>query len=151
MDIASIEKLIALVEASGIGELEIAEGASSVRISRAISSPTAVGASPLSPGLVQPQGGISVQAPPGTAIASDPATEHIMSSPMVGTFYLSPGPGAAPFVAVGQQVNIGDTLCIVEAMKMMNQISAENSGIVKAILATDGQPVEFDQPLIVIE
>lgn len=84
------------------------------------------------------------------AIASDPATEHITSSPMVGTF-ISPGPGAAPFVAVGQQVNIGDTLCIVEAMKMMNQISAENSGIVKAILATDGQPVEFDQPLIVIE
>jgi len=150
MDIASIEKLIALVEASGIGELEIAEGASSVRISRAISSPTAVGSSAVS-AAVQPQLDIPIQAAQARAIASDPTTEHITSSPMVGTFYLSPGPGAAPFVAVGQQVNIGDTLCIVEAMKMMNQISAENSGIVKAILATDGQPVEFDQPLIVIE
>lgn len=151
MDIASIEKLIALVEASGIGELEIAEGVSSVRISRAISSPTAVGSSAVSAAVVQPQLDIPIQAAQARAIASDPATEHITSSPMVGTFYLSPGPGAAPFVAVGQQVNIGDTLCIVEAMKMMNQISAENSGIVKAILATDGQPVEFDQPLIVIE
>lgn len=151
MDIASIEKLIALVEASDIGELEIAEGASSVRISRAISSPTAVGPSAVSVAVVQPQPDIPIQATEAQVIAPGPATEHITVSPMVGTFYLSPGPGSAPFVAVGQQVNIGDTLCIVEAMKMMNQISAENSGIVKTILAIDGQPVEFDQPLIVIE
>lgn len=92
MDIASIEKLIALVEASGIGELEIAEGASSVRISRAISSPTAVGSSAVSAAVVQPQLDIPIQAAQARAIASDPATEHITSSPMVGTFYLSPGP-----------------------------------------------------------
>ena len=151
MDIASIEKLIALVEASGIGELEIAEGASSVRISRVITSPTVVGPYAEPAAVVQPQPAMPIPAVQAPVIAPGPAPEHVTLSPMVGTFYLSPGPGAPPFVVVGQQVNAGDTLCIVEAMKMMNQISAENSGIVKAILATDGQPVEFDQPLIVIE
>ena len=151
MDIASIEKLIALVEASGIGELEIAEGASSVRISRVITSPTVVGPSAEPAAVVQPQPAMPIPAVQAPVIAPDPAPEHVTLSPMVGTLYLSPGPGAPPFVVVGQQVNAGDTLCIVEAMKMMNQIAADNSGIVKAILATDGQPVEFDQPLMVIE
>ncbi|MFH4652793.1 acetyl-CoA carboxylase biotin carboxyl carrier protein [Vibrio alginolyticus] len=148
MDIRKIKKLIELVEESGIAELEISEGEESVRISRH--------------GTAAPQAPIHYAAAPAAApapVAAAPAAEapaatpvgHQVLSPMVGTFYRSPSPDSKAFVEVGQKVNAGDTLCIVEAMKMMNQIEADKSGVVTAILAEDGQPVEFDQPLVVIE
>jgi acetyl-CoA carboxylase biotin carboxyl carrier protein len=140
MDIRKIKKLIELVEESGIAELEISEGEESVRISRngaAMPAPVHYAAAPA----------------PAATEAAAPAVPagHQVLSPMVGTFYRSPSPDAKSFVEVGQTVNAGDTLCIVEAMKMMNQIEADKSGVVTAILVEDGQPVEFDQPLVVIE
>ncbi|WP_338635698.1 acetyl-CoA carboxylase biotin carboxyl carrier protein [Erwinia persicina] len=157
MDIRKIKKLIELVEESGIAELEISEGEESVRISRA---PVNVGY----PMMQQAYAAPMMQQQPALANAVAPATApametpaaaeisgHIVRSPMVGTFYRTPSPDAKAFVEVGQKVNAGDTLCIVEAMKMMNQIEADKSGIVKAILVESGQPVEFDEPLVVIE
>ncbi|MEQ9944633.1 acetyl-CoA carboxylase biotin carboxyl carrier protein [Pectobacterium aroidearum] len=155
MDIRKIKKLIELVEESGIAELEISEGEESVRISRA---PAAVNypmmqqayATP----MMQPQPALAAAvAPAPVEAAAVPAaiSGHIVRSPMVGTFYRTPSPDAKAFVEVGQHVNVGDTLCIVEAMKMMNQIEADKSGVVKAILVESGQPVEFDEPLVVIE
>lgn len=151
MDIRKIKKLIELVEESGIAELEIAEGEESVRISRAPAASgipvvqQAYAAAPIS----QPQPAAPA---PVSAASEEPAvTGHAVRSPMVGTFYRTPSPDAAPFVEVGQTVNVGDTLCIVEAMKMMNQIEADKSGVIKAILVENGQPVEFDEPLIIIE
>ncbi|MBN3261725.1 acetyl-CoA carboxylase biotin carboxyl carrier protein [Pectobacterium sp. CHL-2024] len=155
MDIRKIKKLIELVEESGIAELEISEGEESVRISRA---PAAVNypmmqqayATP----MMQPQPALAAAvAPAPVEAAAAPAaiSGHIVRSPMVGTFYRTPSPDAKAFVEVGQRVNVGDTLCIVEAMKMMNQIEADKSGVVKAILVESGQPVEFDEPLVVIE
>ncbi|MGA3897370.1 acetyl-CoA carboxylase biotin carboxyl carrier protein [Klebsiella aerogenes] len=153
MDIRKIKKLIELVEESGISELEISEGEESVRISRA--APAAsypVMQQAYAAPIAQPQ------APTAAAPAAAPAAEakaeisgHIVRSPMVGTFYRTPSPDAKAFVEVGQKVNVGDTLCIVEAMKMMNQIEADKAGVVKAILIESGQPVEFDEPLVVIE
>ncbi|TDM55424.1 acetyl-CoA carboxylase biotin carboxyl carrier protein [Aliivibrio fischeri] len=156
MDIRKIKKLIELVEESGIAELEIAEGEESVRISRATApiaqvAPVQTVAAPAAP--------VAAPAPVASAPAVEaPAVEapaevagHTVRSPMVGTFYGAPSPDAKPFVKVGQQVTAGDTLCIVEAMKMMNQIEADKSGVVTAILLEDGQPVEFDQPLVIIE
>ena len=153
MDIRKIKKLIELVEESGISELEISEGEESVRISRA----PAAGSMP----MMQPyyaaapaQAAAPVAAAPAAApVADAPAaiSGHIVRSPMVGTFYRTPSPDAKAFVEVGQKVNVGDPLCIVEAMKMMNQIEADKSGVVKAILVENGQPVEFDEPLVVIE
>lgn len=153
MDIRKIKKLIELVEESGISELEISEGEESVRISRA----PAAGSMP----MMQPyyaaapaQAAVPVAAAPAAAPAAEaPAaiSGHIVRSPMVGTFYRTPSPDAKSFVEVGQKVNAGDPLCIVEAMKMMNQIEADKSGVVKAILVENGQPVEFDEPLVVIE
>ncbi|WP_318470776.1 acetyl-CoA carboxylase biotin carboxyl carrier protein [Photobacterium leiognathi] len=159
MDIRKIKKLIELVEESGIAELEISEGEESVRISRSV-APTAVMpqqyvAAPIAP--AQPAVAQPVEAP-AAPVATAPAAEtaapvagHSVLSPMVGTFYRSPSPEAKSFVEVGQSVNIGDTLCIVEAMKMMNQIQADKAGKVVAILAEDGDAIEFDQPLIIIE
>ncbi|WP_305839120.1 acetyl-CoA carboxylase biotin carboxyl carrier protein [Photobacterium leiognathi] len=159
MDIRKIKKLIELVEESGIAELEISEGEESVRISRSV-APTAVmpqqyAAAPVAP--AQPAVTQPVEAP-AAPVATAPAAEtaapvagHSVLSPMVGTFYRSPSPEAKSFVEVGQSVNIGDTLCIVEAMKMMNQIQADKAGKVVAILAEDGDAIEFDQPLIIIE
>ncbi|MBE5204249.1 MULTISPECIES: acetyl-CoA carboxylase biotin carboxyl carrier protein [Pectobacterium] len=155
MDIRKIKKLIELVEESGIAELEISEGEESVRISRA---PAAVNypmmqqayATP----MMQPQPALAAAVAPAPVEATAaPAaiSGHIVRSPMVGTFYRTPSPDAKAFVEVGQHVNVGDTLCIVEAMKMMNQIEADKSGVVKAILVESGQPVEFDEPLVVIE
>ncbi|EKO3756940.1 acetyl-CoA carboxylase biotin carboxyl carrier protein [Vibrio metschnikovii] len=147
MDIRKIKKLIELVEESGISELEISEGEESVRISRHSPAPTTqvhYAAAPAAP----------VAAPVATAEAAPVAkvpTGHQVLSPMVGTFYRSPSPESKSFIEVGQSVSAGDTLCIVEAMKMMNQIEADKSGVVTAILVEDGQPVEFDQPLVVIE
>lgn len=154
MDIRKIKKLIELVEESGISELEISEGEESVRISRAAPAQ----AYP----MMQQAYAMPVQQQPGLAAAVAPAAApaeaapaaisgHIVRSPMVGTFYRTPSPDAKAFIEVGQKVNAGDTLCIVEAMKMMNQIEADKSGVIKAILVESGQPVEFDEPLVVIE
>lgn len=151
MDIRKIKKLIELVEESGISELEISEGEESVRISRA----APVQAYPMM------QQAYAMPAHQQPTLATAPAAEtsaapaamsgHVVRSPMVGTFYRTPSPDAKAFIEVGQKVNAGDTLCIVEAMKMMNQIEADKSGVVKAILVENGQPVEFDEPLVVIE
>ncbi len=146
MDIRKIKKLIELVEESGISELEITEGEESVRIHRGSSA-------------AQPQMAYAPQvlAPPAVAApvavsAEPPAVSgHILKSPMVGTFYLSSSPEAKPFVEVGQKVRVGDTLCIVEAMKMMNQIESDADGVVREILVENQEAVEFDQPLFVIE
>ncbi|MDU3929037.1 MAG: acetyl-CoA carboxylase biotin carboxyl carrier protein [Enterobacter asburiae] len=136
MDIRKIKKLIELVEESGISELEISEGEQ-----QAYAAP-----------VQQPA--LSAAVAPAAEAAPAAAAEisgHIVRSPMVGTFYRTPSPDAKAFIEVGQKVNVGDTLCIVEAMKMMNQIEADKSGTVKAILVESGQPVEFDEPLVVIE
>ncbi len=150
MDIRKIKKLIELLEESDIGELEIKEGEESVRISRGHANVVAA-----------PQMMAAAPAPVAAAPAAAPApaaeekkeavlTGHIIKSPMVGTFYAAPSPGSPAFVEVGQHVKPGDVICIVEAMKMMNQIEADKAGVVEAILAEDGEPVEFDQPLITI-
>ena len=149
MDIRKVKKLIELLEESGIAEIEIHEGEESVRISR------------------HPTGGAWVAPPPpahfapDTAPAAGPAAEapaapppqsgQTVKAPMVGTFYGSPAPGAKPFVQIGSKVEIGDTLCIIEAMKMMNQIESEVAGTIVGILAENGEPVEFDQPLFIVE
>ena len=152
MDIRKIKKLIELVEESGITELEVQEEEGTVRISRAAPAvaPAAIqyAAAPVAPGAAP------AAAPAAAAPAEAPAAEisgHQVRSPMVGTFYRSPSPEAKAFVEVGQTVKVGDALCIVEAMKMMNRIEADKAGVVKAILVNDGEAVEFDQPLIVIE
>ncbi|ABU69219.1 hypothetical protein VIBHAR_00171 [Vibrio campbellii ATCC BAA-1116] len=158
MDIRKIKKLIELVEESGIAELEISEGEESVRISRsgpAAPAPVHYAAAPVAaaPVAAAPVAAAPVADAPAMAAEAPAAVPagHQVLSPMVGTFYRSPSPDAKSFVEVGQSVNAGDTLCIVEAMKMMNQIEADKSGVVTAILVEDGQPVEFDQPLVVIE
>ncbi|BBC40687.1 acetyl-CoA carboxylase biotin carboxyl carrier protein [Photobacterium damselae subsp. piscicida] len=152
MDIRKIKKLIELVEESGIAELEISEGEESVRISRSTAPvvPTQQYYAPAQPAAPV---AAPVQAAPAEApVAAAPeVTGHKVLSPMVGTFYRSPSPEAAQFAEIGQSVNVGDTLCIVEAMKMMNQIQSDKAGTVVAILAKDGDAVEFDQPLFVIE
>ena len=151
MDIRKIKKLIELVEESGISELEISEGEESVRISRNSTAPVAPIQYAAAPAPVA--AAAAPAAAPVAAEAAAPAvpTGHQVLSPMVGTFYGAPSPDAKPFVKVGQSVTAGDTLCIVEAMKMMNQIEADKSGVVTAILVEDGQPVEFDQALVIIE
>ncbi|MFA0658530.1 acetyl-CoA carboxylase biotin carboxyl carrier protein [Vibrio splendidus] len=148
MDIRKIKKLIELVEESGISELEISEGEESVRISR--NSP--VSAAPIQYAAPAPVAAAPAAAPVAAEAAAPavPASHQVLS-PMVGTFYGAPSPDAKPFVKVGQSVTAGETLCIVEAMKMMNQIEADKSGVVTAILVEDGQPVEFDQALVIIE
>ena len=153
MDIRKIKKLIELVEESGISELEISEGEESVRISRA---PANVGYPMMQQAYAAPvqQPALATAVAPVAAVAEAAPAEisgHIVRSPMVGTFYRTPSPDAKACVEVGQKVNAGDTLCIVEAMKMMNQIEADKSGVVKAILVESGQPVEFDEPLVIIE
>ena len=155
MDIRKIKKLIELVEESGISELEISEGEESVRISRAAPA----GSFPVmqqayAAPMMQQQPALSNAVAPAAEAPTAAAAEisgHIVRSPMVGTFYRTPGPEAKAFVEVGQKVNVGDTLCIVEAMKMMNQIEADKAGVVKAVLVESGQPVEFDEPLVIIE
>ena len=155
MDIRKVKKLIELLEESGIAELEITEGEESVRISRyggqahvvhAAPAPlpaTATAAAPQSPSAGAPA------AP--TPQERAPVAENVVTAPMVGTFYASPAPGAKPFVDIGTEVQVGQTLCIIEAMKMMNQIESDKGGRVTAILAKNGEPVEFGQPLFVIE
>ncbi len=158
MDIRKVKKLIELLEESGVAEIEISEGEESVRISR---WPTG-GSAPMM--MAQPQhismpasstptgGATSSPAPTGDiGAASDLPPGHVVTSPMVGTFYRAPSPGAKDFVEVGQSVKGGDTLCIIEAMKMMNQIEADKSGVIKAIMVDNAEPVEYGQPLFVIE
>ncbi|NNG14316.1 MAG: acetyl-CoA carboxylase biotin carboxyl carrier protein [Gammaproteobacteria bacterium] len=153
MDIRKVKKLIELLEESGIAEIEIKEGEESVRISRNGQNP--VMATP----MPAPVAAAPVAAAPAAAAAPAPAADeppglpagHQVLSPMVGTFYRAPSPGAAEFVQVGQSVSAGETLCIIEAMKILNQIEADKSGVIKAIIAENGQPVEFDEPLFIIE
>jgi acetyl-CoA carboxylase biotin carboxyl carrier protein len=156
MDLRKLKTLIDLVAESGISELEITEGDGKVRIVKNQPAPLLMHA-PLAP---VPAVAPAVAAPPAAAAASaagaapaapEPPSGHIVKSPMVGTFYRSAQPGADPFVAVGSQVKEGDTLCIIEAMKLMNEIEADKSGTIKAVLAENGSPVEFGQPLFVIE
>ena len=147
MDIRKVKKLIELLETSDIAEIEIKEGEEAVRISRSSSVMTTVVAPATAPA--------AAPAPSPVAAAEEkpvPQTTsgHVVSSPMVGTFYRSPSPSSPPFVEVGTHVKAGDVVCIVEAMKMMNQIEAEKAGIIEAVLVNDGEPVEFDQPLITI-
>ncbi|VAW56233.1 Biotin carboxyl carrier protein of acetyl-CoA carboxylase [hydrothermal vent metagenome] len=146
MDIRKIKKLIELLDESGVAEIEIKEGEESVRISRqqhVIAAPAPVA---IAPPVAAPA---AVPAPP----VETPPTEtgHQVTSPMVGTFYRSASPGATVFTDVGQTVSEGDTLCIIEAMKILNQIEADKSGKIKAVLVENGQPVEFGQPLFIIE
>lgn len=153
MDIRKIKKLIELLEDSDVSEIEIVEGEESVRIARA-SGVTYAAAAPVAAPVAQAPAAAPASAPAPAAPAADEAMMPpgtIMESPMVGTFYRSSSPTAAAFVEVGQTVNKGDTICIIEAMKIMNQIEAEISGTVRAILVEDGQPVEYGEPLIVID
>ena len=150
MDIRKVKKLIELLEESQIAEIEIHEGEESVRISR---MPAVLPAQ----AVVQAAPAAAMAAPPQEAVVSEPAAEpaapegHAVTSPMVGTFYEAASPGAKPFVQVGQKVGVGDTLCIIEAMKMLNQIEADKAGTVTARLVENGQPVEFGQSLFVID
>lgn len=150
MDIRKIKKLIELVEESGINELEISEGEESVRISR---GGTVMQAAPMMQAAPVAQApAAAAAAPTASAEAAAPVvTGHVVRSPMVGTFYSAGSPDAPAFVEVGQHVNAGDTLCILEAMKMMNQIEADKSGVIKQILAVNEDAIEFDQPLFIIE
>lgn len=151
MDIRKVKKLIELLEASSVDEIEIKEGEESVRISRnkgmTMAAPMQA---PLMPAPMAPAPAAQVAAPAAPEVGST-SSANAVKSPMVGTFYRSPGPDAAPFVEVGQSVRAGDVLCIVEAMKMMNQIEADHAGTVTAIHAENGEPVEFDQPLLTVE
>ena len=147
MDIRKVKKLIELLEESDINEIEIKEGEESVRISRASSAMLVAAAAP----AMQSAPVMQAAAPAIVAAPSVPeATGHAVTSPMVGTFYRCPSPGAPAFSEVGQTVKEGDVICIIEAMKMMNQIEADKSGTVTAILVADGEAVEFDQPLVTI-
>lgn len=149
MDIRKIKKLIELVEESGIMELEISEGEESVRISRGSAAPSSVQYTLPAAPVAAPVASAPAPVAPAEAVAE--VSGHTIRSPMVGTFYRSPSPEAKVFVEVGQSVKVGDALCIVEAMKMMNRIESDKAGVVKAILINDGEAVEFDEPLIIIE
>jgi acetyl-CoA carboxylase biotin carboxyl carrier protein len=154
LDIRKVKKLIELLEESGIAEIEIKEGEEAVRISR---MPTGGYLTHMQPQMMQaPVATIAAPAPAAAgavpaAPAARHANEHVVAAPMVGTFYASATPGAKPFIEIGSEVKEGQVLCIIEAMKMMNQIESDKSGKVTAIMATNGDPVEFGQPLFVIE
>jgi acetyl-CoA carboxylase biotin carboxyl carrier protein len=150
MDIRKVKKLIELLEASSVDEIEIKEGEESVRISRNTAAPITMAAPVAAPAMPAPLPAAPAPAPAAPEAAA-PSAANAVKSPMVGTFYRSPSPDAAPFVEVGQSVRAGDVLCIVEAMKMMNQIEADRAGTVTAVHAENGEPVEFDQPLITVE
>lgn len=159
MDLRKLKKLIELVEESGISELEIAEGEEKVRISKAVASaPDYAWAQYLQANAMSlPQGQTQAVAETSSAesqVADDKDAVpdgHVVKSPMVGTFYRAPSPGASPFAEVGQTVKVGDTLCIIEAMKLLNEIEADKNGVVKAILVENGQPVEYGEQLFVIQ
>jgi acetyl-CoA carboxylase biotin carboxyl carrier protein len=150
MDIRKVKKLIELLEESGIAEIEIHEGEESVRISRNSQVQPAMIAAAPAPVAAAPAAAAPA-APAVEATGTDTPSGHQVTSPIVGSFYRSPSPNAKPFVEVGSSVNVGDTLCIIEAMKIMNQIEADKGGTIKAILAENGDPIEFGQPLFIIE
>lgn len=151
MDLRKIKKLIELIDETGVAEIEIREGEESVRINRH----TGISQTPI---MMHPAPGYIPHPYPQvethtveTATAEKPHLGHAIKAPMVGTVYLSPSPGADVFVSIGKTVKIGDVLCLIEAMKMFNQIQADKAGVIKAILVDNEQPVEFDQPLFIIE
>lgn len=153
MDIRKVKKLIELLEESGIAEIEISEGEESVRISR---YPQGQAAAPVvhyapPPAAAPVAAAPAAIAPAAAAPAAASKADHTVTAPMVGTFYSAASPGAKPFVDIGSEVNVGDTLCIIEAMKMMNQIESDKAGRVTAVLVKNGDPVEFGQPLFIIE
>jgi acetyl-CoA carboxylase biotin carboxyl carrier protein len=156
LDIRKVKKLIELLEESGIAEIEIKEGEEAVRISRMPTgqvvthmapamAPAPMAAAPVAAAAVEPA------AAPAAAAPGRGGREHVVAAPMVGTFYAAASPGAKPFVEIGSEVKEGQVLCIIEAMKMMNQIESDKAGKITAIMATNGDPVEFGQPLFVIE
>ena len=147
MDIRKVKKLIELLETSDIAEIEIKEGEEAVRISRSSSVMTTVVAPATAPAAAPAPSPVAAAE---EKLAPQTTSGHVVSSPMVGTFYRSPSPSSPPYVEVGTHVKAGDVVCIVEAMKMMNQIEAEKAGIIEAFLVNDGEPVEFDQPLVTI-
>jgi len=160
MDIRKIKKMIELLEESGIAEIEINEGEESLRIARVLpGQPTTTYVS--SPQVLQPPVGLppaapsAPPAPSGSGAPPPPPSpgvgEHVVTAPMVGTYYSAPTPGAKQFVEIGEEVEVGQVLCIIEAMKMMNQIESEKAGKVKAIMVKNGEPVEFGQPLFIIQ
>ncbi len=151
MDLRKLKKLIDLVEESGIAEIEVTEGEEKVRITRSIAPQQAVYAAAPMPQMAAAP---AAAAPAAAPVAAAPAAQdfsNAQKSPMVGTFYRAPSPSAPAFVEVGQSVKAGDTLCIIEAMKLMNEIEAEKSGVIKEILVENGQPVEYGEPLFIIE
>jgi len=159
MDIRKVKKLIEMLEESSLAEIEIREGEEAIRISRA--SSVGVGHAVVSAAPAVVHHPVASPAPPPAPAAQTPVAApssapaapagHSVTSPMVGTFYRSPSPGAQPFVDIGSEVKVGDVLCIIEAMKMMNQIESDKAGVVKAVLKENGQPVEFGEPLFVVE
>jgi acetyl-CoA carboxylase biotin carboxyl carrier protein len=149
MDIRKIKKLIELLEESGLAELEISEGEESVRIARFTQGVNV--AAQRQPMAMPMQAAPALATTPPAAMPAEHRDENMVTAPMVGTFYASPAPGAKPFVEVGQEVRVGQVLCVIEAMKMMNQIESERAGKVVALLAKNGEPVEFGQPLFAIE
>jgi acetyl-CoA carboxylase biotin carboxyl carrier protein len=159
MDIRKVKKLIELLEESGVAEIEISEGEESVRISRfpaggAQAAAPIVHYAPAPPAPPPAHYAAPAAAPasaPAAAPAAAPKADHSVTAPMVGTFYSAASPGAKAFVEIGSEVNIGDTLCIIEAMKMMNQIESDKAGRVTAVLVKNGEPVEFGQPLFIVE
>ena len=155
MDIRKVKKLIELLEESGIAEIEIKEGEEAVRISRMPTGGIFTHMQPAmmqAPALAPPAAPVALAAPvAGAAAPARRASEHVVAAPMVGTFYSAATPGAKPFVEIGSEVKEGQVLCIIEAMKMMNQIESDKAGKITAIMATNGDPVEFGQPLFVIE
>ena len=156
MDIRKVKKLIEMLEESSLAEIEIKEGEESIRISRASSTGQPVAQvmhAPVAAPVAAPAASAPAVTPPAGEGPSSPIrpSGHLVTSPMVGTFYSSPTPGADSFVEIGDTVAVGDTLCIIEAMKMMNQIESDKAGVVKAILKESGQPVEFGEPMFVIE
>ncbi len=154
MDLRKLKKLIDLVEQSGIAELEITEGEEKVRISRGAMMGSGASAASAHQAVAVVQPGPASAAPVAAAAEAEPVAEapqgHIMKSPMVGTFYRASAPGAKAFVDVGQSVAAGEIICIIEAMKLLNEIEADQAGVIKAVLVENGQPVEYGQPLFVI-
>jgi acetyl-CoA carboxylase biotin carboxyl carrier protein len=149
MDLRKLKKLIDLVEASGIAELEITEGEEKVRIAKSIAGAPMMMAH--APQMMHAPAAAPAAAPATAEAAEDAVPEgHVVRSPMVGTFYRAPAPGSKVFAEVGQTVSAGDTLCIIEAMKLLNEIEADQGGVIKAILVENGQPVEYGEPLFVI-
>jgi acetyl-CoA carboxylase biotin carboxyl carrier protein len=158
MDLRKLKTLIELVQESGIAELEVTEGEERVRITRTVNNPMPMmqyaAPMPMAPAMAMPPAGAAPTAAAAmlaAAVAEPEPAGHQVKSPMVGTFYRSASPGSKPFIEIGSTVSAGDTICIIEAMKLMNEIESDKSGVVKAILCENGQAVEYGQPLVLIE